>query len=413
MSELDFSATDDESLHLQIDETMETETDESLETGKRDAFRSITSDSDSESILTKKPSASLRRSPRKKSQKATQRSVLMPNSETDNDTTKEITTSTPLRRSPRKRRQETRRLAIACAQEDTESEDETYLSAATNMQKEKTVKSKKSKTQSGQSERLSSLNSSKSSGKNQGLHGHIKEILQNQREILSHLGVLTKELKGLRTDIDNKRDEVKEPVSVPNRIRNAVKEYFANGEVIELKWDYKKRFYDEVNSEFTDYIKRSVKGVAPDVTNEVLDTAVKRYFTSKKEAANRKSRNKETLHKQRQATYERKKEKVRRRIQAAEKKNWTTEKKNMVLGVLKSKDSHKLMSSDEEADEGFISHPYSWESDAWRNIKQSLDKKYQETCSSRSRRLLQKRQIGSVREQEKPKLKEEFSWMFN
>nr|XP_034322637.1 uncharacterized protein LOC117688615 [Crassostrea gigas] len=412
MSELDFSATDDESLHLQIDETMETETDESLETGKRDAFRSITSDSDSESILTKKPSASLRRSPRKKSQKATQRSVLMPNSETDNDTTKEITTSTPLRRSPRKRRQETRRLAIACAQEDTESEDETYLSAATNMQKEKTVKSKKSKTQSGQSERLSSLNSSKSSGMKKP-RSTWAYILQNQREILSHLGVLTKELKGLRTDIDNKRDEVKEPVSVPNRIRNAVKEYFANGEEIELKWDYKKRFYDEVNSEFTDYIKRSVKGVAPDVTNEVLDTAVKRYFTSKKEAANRKSRNKETLHKQRQATYERKKEKVRRRIQAAEKKNWTTEKKNMVLGVLKSKDSHKLMSSDEEADEGFISHPYSWESDAWRNIKQSLDKKYQETCSSRSRRLLQKRQIGSVREQEKPKLKEEFSWMFN
>lgn len=35
-----------------------------------------------------KPSASLRRSPRKKSHKATQRSVLMPNSETDNDTTK-------------------------------------------------------------------------------------------------------------------------------------------------------------------------------------------------------------------------------------------------------------------------------------------------------------------------------------
>ena len=53
MSELDFSATDDESLHLQIDETMVTETDEILQTGKRDAFRSITSDSDSESILTK------------------------------------------------------------------------------------------------------------------------------------------------------------------------------------------------------------------------------------------------------------------------------------------------------------------------------------------------------------------------
>lgn len=51
MSELEFSATDDKSLHLQVDETMETETDESLETGKRDAFRSITSDSDSESSL--------------------------------------------------------------------------------------------------------------------------------------------------------------------------------------------------------------------------------------------------------------------------------------------------------------------------------------------------------------------------
>lgn len=32
---------------------METETDKSLETRKKDAFRSITSDSDSESILTK------------------------------------------------------------------------------------------------------------------------------------------------------------------------------------------------------------------------------------------------------------------------------------------------------------------------------------------------------------------------
>ena len=36
--------------------------------------------------------------------------------------------------------------------------------------------------------------------------------------------------------------------------------------------------------------------------------AVKRYFTSKKEAENRKSNNKDLLHKQKQATYERKKE---------------------------------------------------------------------------------------------------------
>jgi hypothetical protein len=35
--------------------------------------------------------------------------------------------------------------------------------------------------------------------------------------------------------------------------------------------------------------------------------AVKRYFTSKKEADNRKSKNMDILHKQKQATYERKK----------------------------------------------------------------------------------------------------------
>lgn len=78
-------------------------------------------------------------------------------------------------------------------------------------------------------------------------------------------------------------------------------------------------------------------------------------------------------------------QKVRRRIQAAEKKNWTTEKKNMVLGVLKSKDSHKLMSSDEEADEGFISHPFSWESNAWRTIKQAPSPEETNWLSSRAR----------------------------
>lgn len=48
------------------------------------------------------------------------------------------------------------------------------------------------------------------------------------------------------------------------------------------------------------------------------------------------------------------------------------EKKNMVLGLLKS--NNKLTYNDEKADEGLILHPYSWDSDAWRNIRQSLDK---------------------------------------
>lgn len=48
------------------------------------------------------------------------------------------------------------------------------------------------------------------------------------------------------------------------------------------------------------------------------------------------------------------------------------EKKNMVLGLLKS--NNKLTYNDEKADEGLILHLYSWNSDAWRNIRQSLDK---------------------------------------
>ena len=36
--------------------------------------------------------------------------------------------------------------------------------------------------------------------------------------------------------------------------------------------------------------------------------AIKRYFTSKKEAENRVAKNKAEIHKKRQATYERKKE---------------------------------------------------------------------------------------------------------
>lgn len=69
------------------------------------------------------------------------------------------------------------------------------------------------------------------------------------------------------------------------------------------------------------------------------------------------------------------------------------------------------MSSDEEADEWFISHPCSWESDAWRTIKDSLDKKFLEICPSRSKRLLQKRTGGSLKEQEKPDIEEQFNWI--
>lgn len=180
-----------------------------------------------------------------------------------------------------------------------------------------------------------------------------------------------------------------------------------------MAWDLKKRFNDEANAEMTDFIKKSVKGVAPDVSFEVLDAAVKRYFTSKKEGATRKAKNKDLLHKQRQATYERKKEKVRRRLAATDKKkNWTEEKRASVRKFLNTKHAYKYMSSDEEGADGFLSHPYSWESDTWKHVKESLDAKYLETCPPRSRRLLQKRTTGTTKEQPTPDLDEEFSWMF-
>lgn len=88
---------------------------------------------------------------------------------------------------------------------------------------------------------------------------------------------------------------------------------------------------------------------------------------------------------------------------ALEKKtNWNKDKRAKVKSLLESKGAKKLMSSDEEGNDGFISHPYSWESDTWRQIKDSLDAKYIEICPPRSRRLLQKRTRGSVKEQEKP-----------
>lgn len=97
---------------------------------------------------------------------------------------------------------------------------------------------------------------------------------------------------------------------------------------------------------------------------------------------------------------------------ALEKKtNWNKDKRAKVKSLLESKGAKKLMSSDEEGNDGFISHPYSLESDTWRQIKDSLDAKYIEICPPRSRRLLQKRTRGSVKEQEKPNLGEEVSWV--
>ncbi|XP_052695529.1 uncharacterized protein LOC128173895, partial [Crassostrea angulata] len=137
--------------------------------------------------------------------------------------------------------------------------------------------------------------------------------------------------------------------------------------------------------------------------------AIKRFFTSKKETENRVSKNKAEIHKKRQATYERKKETLRRRLSALDKKtNWSKDKKELVRGLLSSKSAHKYMSSDKEGDDGFISHPFSWESESFRSVKDSLDKKFLETCPVRSKRLLSKRTRGSLKDEEPPTLPEQF-----
>ena len=62
--------------------------------------------------------------------------------------------------------------------------------------------------------------------------------------------------------------------------------------------------------------------------------------------------------------------------------------------LLKNKDFLKYVSSDEELEDSFVSHLFSWESDELSKIKSSLDKKYSETCPLRSRRLLVTRTRG-------------------
>ncbi|XP_055999714.1 uncharacterized protein LOC130047934 [Ostrea edulis] len=163
----------------------------------------------------------------------------------------------------------------------------------------------------------------------------------------------------------------------------------------EMELRYSKRFMDEENVPLTVFMRNSVQGIAPDERIDVIDAAIKRYFTSKKEANNRHNKNKEELNKKREATYERKKEKLKRRLVAVEKKTgWSEEKKNKVRIFFQLPNAHKYMSSDEEGDDGFVSHPYSWESEELQKVKGSLDKKYLETCPPRSKRLLSKKVAG-------------------
>lgn len=247
------------------------------------------------------------------------------------------------------------------------------------------------------------------------LKTQIQQILANQNEIIQQLNTVKKDVKEIKGEMEKRKLETNEPIQVPNRIRSAVKDAFLNGQQSNnLSWNCSKRFMDEENLELTDFIKKSVQGIAPEEKIEVINAAIKRYFTSQKEAENRQKKNKTEIHKKRQATYERKKEKLKRRKVMIEKKSgWSKEKKTKVHQFLQLPEAHKYMSSDEEVDNGFLSHPYSWESEDWRKIKDSLDKKFLETCPPRSKRLLAKRTRGSVKNQEPPNVDPTHSWVLN
>lgn len=47
------------------------------------------------------------------------------------------------------------------------------------------------------------------------MQGQLREIIQNQREILAHIGIMKRDLR----ELAQKKDEAQAPVSVPNRIR--------------------------------------------------------------------------------------------------------------------------------------------------------------------------------------------------
>ncbi|XP_061190000.1 uncharacterized protein LOC133197827 [Saccostrea echinata] len=259
-----------------------------------------------------------------------------------------------------------------------------------------------------------SVSSGRTPSNSSGLKTQISQILANQNEILQQLAIVKKDVREVKAEIEKKKQEISEPVQVPARIRSAVKDSYLNGQQTNLKWNCNKRFMDEENSEMTDFIRKSVQGITPDESIDVINAAIKRYFTSQKEADNRQKKNKTDLHKKRQATYERKKEKLKRRLVALEKKTgWSQEKKVKVKSFLQLPNAYKYMSSDEEGDDGFVSHSYSWESEELQKIKDSLDKKYLDTCPPRSKRLLSKRSRGSIRQQDPPKLASGHDWVLN
>ncbi|KAL3888900.1 hypothetical protein ACJMK2_001260 [Sinanodonta woodiana] len=107
--------------------------------------------------------------------------------------------------------------------------------------------------------------------------------------------------------------------------------------------------------------------------------------------------------------YKRPSSKSKRRLTALDKKEtWSLEKKAKVRKVL----DKVYKSSDEEgADGGLVSQPPSWESDTFQKVKEILDSKYLDICSTRSKRLLLKRTRGVKKNKDTPDVPEDSKWI--
>ena len=101
-------------------------------------------------------------------------------------------------------------------------------------------------------------------------------------------------------------------------------------------------------------------------------------------------------------------QKAKRRVTALEKMELSSVKKTKIRAALEN----KYMSSDEECQDGFITHQPSWQSEKFKTYKRKLDSKFMDTCSVKSRRLLTKRTIGCDATKEAPNLQNEtLSWI--
>ncbi|KAL3862889.1 hypothetical protein ACJMK2_008833, partial [Sinanodonta woodiana] len=209
--------------------------------------------------------------------------------------------------------------------------------------------------------------------------GLLKMILQNQNEILRAIQKNEKEIRSPKIKLEE-RDAAanfKGPIKVPLQIRNAVHEAYVSGLDRGLAWQFdKKRFSDQSNEKLTDFMTSYIQGIYPTVDCLVLKAAMTRYYITQKETDTREIRNKLDEHKVRQVRYERKKEKSKRRLTFLDKKEtWSLEKKG------ESKEGPGQNG-------GLVSQPPSWESDTFQKVKEILDSKYLDICSTRSKRIL-------------------------